>query len=56
VVLNCSTTRDRIGYHGRWPSYGTVVTSASAMFRLSQPVAYESGESITLNEASSFVR
>jgi CRP/FNR family transcriptional regulator, cyclic AMP receptor protein len=26
------------------------------MFRLSQPVAYEFGESITLNEASSFVR
>ena len=56
ILSAAQSSRDRIGYHGRWPSYGAAVVSATEMSRRSQPAAYSHGQSLLLNDACSFRR
>jgi predicted ATPase/class 3 adenylate cyclase len=53
ILSAAQASRDRIGYRGRWPSYGAAVVSATEISRRSQPVAYSHGESLLLNDACS---
>jgi predicted ATPase/class 3 adenylate cyclase len=53
VLAAARVARDRIGYSGRWPSYGAAVCSASEVSRRDHPVSSGYGANPHLDEACS---